>query len=250
MDRRASNILGISVVAGILTLLLAAFFGVLFWAHSNAQPVISQPLESTARQNLSPAPALVRVSDDSHPAIKSKPGMPPEPEPRFPLGYNFALAAHGGKVSGGVRPELLLDGNSTNYDGGTGYGYTQWRAKDPFVIELNEAFEIDCVRFLLWDIEENRFYRYKLEVSDAPKGKWTMLADKTGANEECRSWQVLRFEKQKVKRLRLTGTFNSANSGFHVVEFQACLAPANGFPLEPRATYIPVPSTQKVDLEF
>src|SRR5882724_11653959 len=61
-----------------------------------------------------------------------------EPDPPHPPGYNFALASHGAKITGGIKPELLIDGNSTTYDSGNGYGYTHWRNKptESFVIEL------------------------------------------------------------------------------------------------------------------
>jgi len=161
-------------------------------------------------------------------------------DPRFPFGYNFALAANGAKASGGIRPEQLIDGNSTQYDGGNGFAYTLWRSKLPesLNVELKQPSAINCIRFLLWDLEENRFYRYKLEVCDStkPDGKWITVADKTGNNEECRSWQVISFSKQTVQLIRLTGTFNSVNSGFHVVELQALLAPKDGLPLEPKKT--------------
>jgi hypothetical protein len=51
------------------------------------------------------------------------------------------------------------DGNATVYDGSRGYGHTIWTANPPpsFVIELAEPSEIDCIRFLLWDMEENRY---------------------------------------------------------------------------------------------
>ncbi len=257
MDKRTSNLLGIGLVAGIMAVLVGALLFIILASRSgsHAELEVVQQYKDTEESDFS-SPKTTPSATLAAKVRKTQnlaPGAPSVPEPRFPLGYNFALSAHGGKVNGGVRPELLIDGDSTHYDGGTGYGYTQWRGKEGFKIELAEAVEIDCVRFLLWDIEENRFYRYKLECSDSDKPtKWTMLADKTDPKEECRSWQVIRFEKQKVKQLRLTGTYNSANSGFHVVEFQVCLAPPNGFPLEPKAvpSYVPLKGNQKEDLEF
>jgi len=239
MVQRELNSILPGVVFGVVILLGGALGYNWLSARFAAQAALASRTRSTPTLPATQSPAALVITA---PAL----------EPRFPRGYNFALATHGGKVSGGVHPEQLIDGNTTNYDGGSGYGHTQWRAQPPgsFLIELKEPSEIDCVRFLLWDLEENRYYRYKLEAADAsPAKSWTVIADKTGNQEECRSWQVLRFEKRTVKLLRLTGTFNSANSGFHVVEFQACLAPADGFPLEPK----PQPPQEKTvqdDLQF
>jgi BTB/POZ domain-containing protein 9 len=147
------------------------------------------------------------------------------------------LASRGGKATGGQRPEELLDGNDTDYTGGTGFAYTTWSLQPPqfFIVTLKDAATIDCIRILLWDRDEQRFYRYKLEISPDDTGKaWTVVADRTGEKEECRSWQTVRFKPQTVKQMRLTGTFNSANSGFHVVEFQASLGvPPSAAPVTP-----------------
>lgn len=145
-------------------------------------------------------------------------------KPAHPTGYNFALAANGGSATGGSDPAQLIDGNETNYTGGTGFALAQWKAEppQPFVITLKEAVALDCIRFLLWDRSEDRYYRYKLEVrADESSEKWVMLSDRSGPVEQCRSWQAARFKVQTVKQIRLSGTFNSANSGFHVVELQA-----------------------------
>jgi hypothetical protein len=164
-------------------------------------------------------------------------------------GKNYALAANGATITGGTHPEALIDGISTDYDGGRGFGYTHWKSAPPqsFLIDLKEASEIDCIRFLLWDIEENRFYRYTLDIQ--AEGKlFEVVSDKSAVTEECRSWQVVRFPKQKVKTIRLTGTYNSANSGFHVVELQALMAPRNGFTPDPKS--IPQKQPPPEHLEF
>ena len=77
----------------------------------------------------------------------------------------------------------------------------------------------------LWD-RDSRFYRYKLEASQAlARDEWVLLADRTAEPLECYGWQVIVFKPMLVCRLRLTGTFNSANKGFHVVEFEAYRIP-------------------------
>lgn len=152
-------------------------------------------------------------------------------KPALPSGFNFALAANGATVEGGSDPAQLIDGNDSTYTGGTGFATSQWKAEPPqaFVITLKDTVTIDCVRFLLWDRSEDRYYRYKLEVSpDDKSAAWAMIADRSGPVDQCRSWQTIRFKQQPVRRIRLTGTYNSANSGFHVVELQAYFGvPAN-----------------------
>ncbi len=194
------------------------FFGVL-WAQSEPRPAMAARLKAappaqTAIPELPPAAAKIEPQQTSAAAD----------DPAFPPGYNFALAAHGATATGGSDAVQLIDGNDSNYSGGTGFATSQWRATPPqaFVIKLKQAATLDAIRFLLWDRSEERYYRYKIEVCENDKGTdWTLVADRTGPLEQCKSWQVLRFKAQSVKLIRLTGTFNSANNGFHVVELQA-----------------------------
>jgi len=206
----------------VIVVLIVGLAGVVWRVHYHAQGASQDNAAKGLEQE---EPALEAPREET-------------PDPRFPQGYNFALAANGAKASGGIRPEQLIDGNSTQYDGGSGYAYTHWRSKLPesLQVELKQPAAINCVRFLLWDLEETRFYRYKLEVCDSTQadGKWTTVADKTGTEEECRSWQVIGFPKQSVQLIRLTGTFCSVNSSFHVVELQALEAPKGGLPAEPK----------------
>jgi len=149
--------------------------------------------------------------------------------PSFP--FNYALAANGATASGGSRPEELIDGNHTAYDGYHGYASTNWTASPPqhMVVTLARPTPINVIRFKLWD-GSARYYQYRLEVSPEPSGdRWVLVADAT--DKEYRSWQVVLMPLQIVSRIRLTGVFNSANSDFHVVELQAYHAPA-GFTRE------------------
>jgi hypothetical protein len=162
----------------------------------------------------------------------------PEPPRKrvFPQGYNFAMYQHGATIAGGCNNILIIDGVSTGHDWCQGYGYSCWAANppEPFLITLREPTTIDCVRFLLWDLD-GRFQRYKVEVCADDQAKaWTLVADRTGPKEECRGWQVSRFAPQTVKLIRLTGTFNSVNPSFYVVELQASLGlPSETQPVEP-----------------
>jgi hypothetical protein len=204
-------------VRGALVLVpaLIGFFGMVWllsrpWqrAHAKSPPaspaVLQAPIPGT----------FVKTAD------KAKPGAI----------RNYALAANGATITGGSRPEELIDGNDSNYSGGTGFATSVWSATPPqaFVITLKEPYAIDYIRILLWD-RDDRFYRYKLEICpDAAGTAWTVAADYTGPTEQRRGWQVVRFKPQPVKLIRLTGAHNSSNSGFHAVEVQASMGvPAN-----------------------
>ena len=160
------------------------------------------------------------------PAVAQAQPNPPVPKKRsYPPGYNHALYTHGAAITGGRNSVCMIDGLSTGYDWFSGFGYSCWNCNppEPFLITLAEPVEIDCVRFLLWD-GDDRFQRYKLELCASGKAdRWTMAADRSGPNEQCRGWQTIRFEPQAVKLIRLTGTFSSYNPSFYVVELQASL---------------------------
>jgi hypothetical protein len=238
--------------AGLMLLILAggaAAAGYILWTR-----VFSTSRDTISASSPATDPKPVSKVATAHPPTTSSSVKPAAPVPQKSPGYNFALAANGGTATGGTRPALLIDGNSTIYDGGAGYAETTWNAKTPqsFIVELKQSSTIDCVRFLLWDLEELRFYRYKVEISAMASGRatrerdeWKVVSDRTGKNEERRSWQIIRFDAQPVKRIRVTGTYNSANSSFHIVELQACMAPPNGFPAERPAEPAPAPQPSR-----
>jgi hypothetical protein len=165
------------------------------------------------------------VNPSITPAPNPSGAAEPLPTKSYPPGYNFALAANGATAEGGRYPERLIDGK-LDYTRGSGFAISYWEKAQPFVVKFKEQATISCIRFLLWDLSEQRFYRYKLEVcasvdtGDKPM-QWTCVADKTGEAQECRSWQDITFTPQRVKQIRLTGTYNNVNSGFQVVELQA-----------------------------
>ena len=184
---------------------------------------------------VTPTDPKVDVSAPAHPApldpINPMDAKIAKPEPalsvkKVPWNYNFALASRGGTATGPRRAELLIDGNSTTYDGGEGYAESDWTAKPPvpMVIGLREPQIVNTARFLLWD-GDPRFYRYKLEISADKDGENWMTVSDHSTTGEFKGWQVIAFPEQAVQRFRLTGTYNSSNSGFHVVEFQVFRIP-------------------------
>lgn len=194
-------------------------------------PGLSPLLAVPSKSNPTQVSDLAQPANPVQPAAKIgptalAPAAPPMDSPKQSI--NYALAANGAQALGGQNPAFLIDGNHTRYDGGNGYAMTEWNATPPqtFVITFKEGYPTNAIRFLLWD-QDNRFYRYKLDVCpDADDAKWKTVTDMTGDKCECRGWQVALFQTQTVRRVRLTGTFGSANSGFHVVELEAYDAPA------------------------
>jgi len=151
----------------------------------------------------------------------------PAPRARRAPSLNYALATAGAAASGGNRAELLIDGNSTQYDGGNGYAETAWNAQPPqaLLITLKEAQTVNLVRFKLWD-QDGRFYRYKVEICpDLDNARWKTIEDRSHEKFQCRSWQNIVFPTQDLRRVRVTGTFNSVNGSFHAVELEAYDAP-------------------------
>jgi hypothetical protein len=133
------------------------------------------------------------------------------------------LARMGSTITGnnGANWNLLIDGNSTVYDGSTGFGSTYWRnavkAPGSMVLDLKSVCTVYGMRLLLWD-KDGRYYRYKIEGS-ADGTNWVMVADRTTG--EHRSWQDVVIDPSvQVRYLRLTGTYGSANDKFHVVEWE------------------------------
>ncbi len=136
---------------------------------------------------------------------------------------NFALARNGASVTGGSFADVMIDGKTDGYDGVKGFAWINWTLKPTpaFIITLRESVKINTIRLLLWDLD-TRFYRYKLEIHPALSGKdWMVVADFTGKHHKRRSWQNINFDLQTVRRIRITGTYNSENNGFNVVEVQA-----------------------------
>jgi hypothetical protein len=132
---------------------------------------------------------------------------------------NVALASNGTTVTGGAQS--LLDGNSTNYDAGTGFTHSLWPCE--WTITFRKVYRLQAICFLLHDLDKSRFYRYRIQVSADGK-KFTDLADRSQG--QWRGWQQLVFPPRQVKAVKLIGLFNSANPSFHVLEFEAyCIPP-------------------------
>lgn len=85
-------------------------------------------------------------------------------------------------------------------------------------VNFRMAFEINTIRFLLWD-KDNRHYRYRIEISK-DGSSWESINARDPL-ENCSSWQTLIFNDTFVKFVKLHGTYNNMNENFHIVKFMA-----------------------------
>ena len=125
---------------------------------------------------------------------------------------NIALASNGASVLGGSP---INDGVVSGYTGSTGFSWFYW--PDSMTIVLPKVYTVDRIKTLLWD-GDGRYYQYYLEVSEDGE-KWIKVVDKTSG--QWKSWQLDTFEPIPAKYIRITGTYNSANEGFYIVELEA-----------------------------
>jgi hypothetical protein len=60
------------------------------------------------------------------------------------------------------KPEEATNGNYKNYTGSIGFASTHWPKN--LTLDLEETYEIETIRFLLWD-RDARIYKYRLLTS-------------------------------------------------------------------------------------
>jgi hypothetical protein len=136
---------------------------------------------------------------------------------------NLALASRGSTIAGsnGGKWTNLIDGVTSGYTSKIGFGYTFWNSVPPgnMTLDLKEPCTISSIGLLLWDLD-NRYHRYKIEAS-MDNATWTTIMDRTATTYQCRGWQEVGFNPTvQARYLRLTGTYNSVNTVFCVVEWE------------------------------
>ena len=119
-----------------------------------------------------------------------------------------------------VRPECLLNGNTTEYTPTSGYTYGRW----PFVwiITLSKTYQLQEIRFKTYD-HDPRACRYI--VSTSVDGKtFTVAADHSKVL--CPSgWQRITFPPRPARLIKLDGLYENENDKFHVVQLEAYCTP-------------------------
>ena len=173
------------------------------------------------------------------------------PDQANDTGEDFALASKGAKADGFERAELAVDGNASDYDGVDGYAEGVWKklASDSLTVTLKKPVSINRIEILLWD-KDDRYYDYTLEVSE--DGKTWIAAPTISPPNVVRDIKATlrKFDPydasdnaahvkldymygyrstvkhevkgtEKIKYIRITGKYNSADSGIHIVEVMA-----------------------------
>ncbi|VDP04760.1 unnamed protein product [Soboliphyme baturini] len=137
---------------------------------------------------------------------------------------NVSLLKRGASVIEGISctPDALINGDSEHYDWDSGYTCHPI-STGAIIVQLPQPFILDSMRILLWDCD-SRKYSYYVETSIDCEN-WKLLMDKR--DEECSSWQHLKFEPRLVIYVKIVGTRNTANEVFHCVHIecpdQTCL---------------------------
>jgi len=135
---------------------------------------------------------------------------------------NVALASNGTTVTSVGKPiEMaadLLDGVTQPVPNAR-HAYSAWPCE--WIITFPKVYRLQQIRFRLWDLDD-RHHRYALATS-ADGRTFVPLVDRSQG--EWRGWQVIPFAPRPVKAVKLLGLYNSANSNFFVVEFEAYCVP-------------------------
>lgn len=122
------------------------------------------------------------------------------------------------------RPEELTNGIILEYDDTNGFAEAIW--PNILTLDLEKEYEISVIRFLLWDGRGNlankkseRIYKYRLLVSTDHRN-WLVVYDTY--DKGYNGWQEFIFnEIIKIRYIRLHCLYNSANTGFHIIEIEA-----------------------------
>ena len=87
------------------------------------------------------------------------------------------------------------------------------------MISLPKVTKIQEINFLLHNEDKSREYLYQLFVMRDDESEWEMVADH--GKKPSKGWQKHKFPPVKLKNIKITGLFNSANKNFHIVEVEA-----------------------------
>jgi len=129
---------------------------------------------------------------------------------------NVALASTGAKAEAPTAPEFMNDGK-IRYGKREGFSWGHYPCD--FVVKFGKTETISKIRFLLYDLEKDRVYTYKLYTQRRSGGKWDLVSDHS--KKPSKSWQEHSFNPRMVTAVKVEGLGNSANKQFHIVELEA-----------------------------
>ena len=137
-----------------------------------------------------------------------------------------SLSSKGAKIYNGVHADAIIDGIKTGYTIGSGFGYSNFKVREPLIIEFDDVYLINQINLHLWDLD-NRYSQYYIDIS-ADNKSWERVVDKTAG--EHRSFQDNYIGDKKVKYIRIVGTYTSVHQIFPIVEVEAFY---NAYPPKP-----------------
>lgn len=122
------------------------------------------------------------------------------------------------------RSEIVTNGQIIGYSGNSGFADFHWPGR--LTVDLESNVIIYEIRFLIWDglgvakSQRNpRIYKYRLLTSN-DNNSWEVIYD-TG-DQGFNGWQSFKFPEGKdLRYIQIHGLWNSANTGFHIVEVEA-----------------------------
>ncbi len=114
-------------------------------------------------------------------------------------------------------PPEATDGNVTNYGSYEGWSHFRWPGH--LTVDLESIQVITCIRFLLYDKQAERRYKYRLLTSEDGKN-WDVLFD-TGEMGRL-GWQVFWMPPKGLRAqfVQIHGLWNSVRPEFHVVQVE------------------------------
>ncbi len=149
------------------------------------------------------------------------------------IGENVALASSGTSISGsrGYLLGAAIDGTHLS---STNYAFVVWPGS--MTLDLQGEVVVSRVRLLNWDWTL-RSHRYRIEAS-LDGANWSVLAD--ASEGEHRGWEDWPVADQRIRFLRFTGLYNSANSAVCIAEWEVYGTRTQRSELEVSATNVNV----------
>ena len=134
----------------------------------------------------------------------------PIPEILENLALNADIFGEDGKYACDLN--RVIDGNIATYGG------TSWTEQGAMILDLKQLYVVSSMQILLLSTCQ-RYFNYTVEYStETEDGPWVMLCDHS--KTASRSWQYINPERPVIARyFKLTGLYNSVNSGFQVMEW-------------------------------
>uniref|UniRef100_A0A7E4V3V1 BTB domain-containing protein n=1 Tax=Panagrellus redivivus TaxID=6233 RepID=A0A7E4V3V1_PANRE len=131
--------------------------------------------------------------------------------------YNVALIENNAIIVQGQSepPNALINGESYGYTWNDGFTWNP--LGEGIIIQLPQPYMIDSMTLLLFDKDE-RVYSYNIEVS-VDRVNWTQVI----SEENVSGKRNIKFDRQPVVFVKLTGTNNSVGTTLDCVHFE-CFA--------------------------